>query len=138
MLTHDTLKQYQDLKCEIKELQARLDKMANPTVEHDAVSGSMLEIPYKMHTIHIFGVDHEKYRDKREKLQRLIHRTVGKYEELTLEVSEGITAIEDSRVRRIVSMRYLDGMSWAAISRKLGSHDESYARKIHDRYFQNI
>ena len=138
MLTGDTLRQYQDLTCEIEELKERLDKLANPTIEHDAVTGSMTEIPYKMHTIHIFGVQINKYTAKRRRLEQMLKNCIDKYQDLTLEVTEGILAIEDSRTRRVLSMRYIDRMSWTAISEALGSHERSYARKIAEKYIKNL
>lgn len=135
----DKLKQYTDIKCEIKSLQERLAKCRIPDPVHDAVTGSTPYIPYQPHTIHIFGVEYEKHQAKRDRLNRMLMDRLTKCQDLETEVTEFICAIPDSRTRRVFDMRYLDNMSWRAIARALNTSDESYPRKdIHDKYLNNL
>lgn len=67
---------------------------------------------------------------------RLIRR-IRRCKKLRLEIEEFIEGIEDSRTRLIFELRYIHGKSWVYISNKLGSSNESYARKSHDRYLNN-
>lgn len=134
----DKLKQYMDVKCEIVSLGERLHKMRCPDPVHDAVTGSAKEIPFQVHTIHIFGVEFEKYQAKRDRLEIVLTGRIAQCQALEEEVNGFIATIPDSRIRRIMDMRYLDGEPWKTISRALGSHEESYARKIHDKYLSQI
>ena len=45
-----------------------------------------------------------------------------------------IDAIPDSRLRRIFSFRYIDGLSWLQVAFRIGEHDEQYPRRLHNRY----
>lgn len=47
-----------------------------------------------------------------------------------------IDSIPDSRLRRIFSFRYIDGLSWLQVAFKIGEHDEQYPRRLHNRYIK--
>lgn len=51
-----------------------------------------------------------------------------------MQIQYFIANIEDSRTRLVFELRYIEGKSWVYISKQLGSSNESYARKSHDRY----
>ena len=53
---------------------------------------------------------------------------------LVEELQAYINDIEDSELRHIFTLRYIHAYSWQRIACALGGHDESYARKKHDRY----
>lgn len=50
------------------------------------------------------------------------------------EIREWIDQIEDSVTRRAFRLRYLDGLSWEAVSLRLGYSTEAGARKVCARY----
>lgn len=135
-MNKEILKQYKDLQHEIFKLNKRLQKLKKYKIEHDFVSGSNTEFPYQRITI-----DLEGYADNSEKInktQRLLEKRLKEYQELRLTIEEFIADIFDSRTRLIFEYRYINSWSWQRISMKLGSHDESYARKIHDRYLARV
>lgn len=49
-----------------------------------------------------------------------------------------IDGIPESRLRRIFSFRYIDGMTWLQIAFKIGECDEQYPRKVHDRWLRKM
>ena len=49
-----------------------------------------------------------------------------------------IDAIPDSRLRRIFSFRYIDGLTWLQVAFKIGEHDEQYPRRLHNRYVEEV
>jgi len=49
-----------------------------------------------------------------------------------------IDDIPDSRLRRIFSFRYIDGLSWLQVAFKIGEHDEQYPRRLHNRYVRGV
>ena len=53
-------------------------------------------------------------------------------------LEEFISSIDDCRIRLIIRLRYMNGLSLREISWELGSHDESYSRKTHDRFLAKI
>ena len=49
-----------------------------------------------------------------------------------------IDGIPDSRLRRIFSFRYIDGLSWLQVAFKIGEHDEQYPRRLYNRYIREV
>lgn len=47
-----------------------------------------------------------------------------------------IQGIEDSRMRMILSLRYINGLTWQQVAFHIGESDESYVRKKHNRFLK--
>ncbi|WP_035288024.1 hypothetical protein [Clostridium sp. KNHs214] len=45
-----------------------------------------------------------------------------------------IESIEDSQMRMIMSLRYINGLSWQQVAFSIGEHDEQYPRRKHNRF----
>ena len=126
------LKQYKDLCREIKELENNyIKKLENRNVS-DIVTGSNNEFPYQTMTFKLEGLAHT------DKLREVLVERKVKCEQLKIKIEEFISDIPDSRTRRIFQYRYIDGLTWQQVSRRIGGYEESYPRKIHDRYLENI
>ncbi|OLS02016.1 hypothetical protein [Tissierella creatinophila] len=132
-----TLKQYNSLIKEIKELNEEIERMKNKkySYEKDSVTGSNSEFPYQPMNFNIEGI---VTIDTTVKEKILINRKY-KCEEIKLEIEKFISDIPDSLTRRVFRYRYIDNLEWLPIARRIGRHDESYPRKmIHDRYLEKI
>lgn len=68
--------------------------------------------------------------DIRALLQNQLARALAEYKKLNY----FINTIEDSKVRQILTLRYIEEMSWQSIARELGEHDEQYPRKLHNKF----
>lgn len=126
------LRQYRDLVKEIEELKNRISeaqKLSSQVVK-DSVSGSNPHFPYEKNIFTIEGIEQTNSRQ-----QKILQKRIERCERLKLEIEEFIDTIEDSKTRRVFWLRYIRGCSWEKISRMLGGWDESYARKIHDRWW---
>lgn len=135
----DFLQQYTDLKAEIKDLENRIRKLEAQAekIERDSVRGSDNLFPYTQRQFHIQGLNVKKQKRIR-RLKKLLAERKDTCEEMKLKIEEFISNIPDSRTRRVFQYRYIDGLSWLQIARKLGKCDESYPRKIiHDKYLEN-
>lgn len=135
-MNKETLKQYQFLETEIENLKQRLEKLKDKSIETDFVVGSNSEFPYQLVQITIEGVVDNS--DRIHRLEGILQNRKANAEELQLQVEEFIASISDSRTRMIFEDRYIYGKSWVVISRKFGSSDESYARKVHDRFLEKL
>ena len=134
----DLLKQYTDLKQEIKDLEKRIKNLENFKVEHDKVTGSNSEFPYQPRSFTIEGYNIQNI-DRLNKVKSLLVDRKDKCEDMKIEIEKFISTIPDSRTRRVFQYRYVDGLSWQAIARRIGKYDESYPRKvIHDKYLEGI
>ena len=129
-MTKEQLGQYKCLCLEIKELENRLNKLKRQEVS-DKVIASASDFPYNQYQLKIQGYEDDKYI---EKIRARLIRRIRRCKKLRLEIEEFIEEIEDSRIRLIFELRYIQCKSWVYISNKLGSSNESYARKSHDRY----
>lgn len=51
-------------------------------------------------------------------------------------LNEYIESIEDSRLRQIFTLRYINAMTWQQIAFAIGESDESYPRRKHNAYLK--
>ena len=131
------LTQYTDLKAEIKDLEKSIDKLSDFKVEHDKVTGSDSEFPYIKRSFTIEGYNIQNI-DRLNELKKLLIDRKSKCEDMKLEIEKFISNIPDSRTRRVFQYRYIDGLTWLQIAMRMNKVHESYPRKIHDRYLENI
>lgn len=140
MSTKELLKQYNDLQKEIKELEQRIERVKNKSIQvvSDTVKGSPY-FPYNERVFKVTGIEEDKKEQQLEKLNRILWKRKAKCEEFKLQIEEFINTIPDSRTRRVFSLRYIDGLNWLQIARRIERYDESYPRKIvHDKYLENL
>lgn len=123
----ETLENYRYLKKEIRQLERRISRLHTPL--SDRVTASNTEFPYQPIHVRIEGVD-----IKKQALEEILRKRLAACLDETIRIEGFISSIEDSRTRMIFQKRYIDGWSWLKISRSMGSTDESYARKIHERF----
>lgn len=123
----ETLENYRYLKKEIRQLERRINRLHTPL--SDRVTASNTEFPYQPIHVRIEGVD-----IKKQALEEILRKRLVDCLDETIRIEDFISSIEDSRVRMVFQRRYVDGWTWVKISIMLGSSDEAYARKIHNRY----
>lgn len=129
-MTKKELLQYRYLLIEIKELENKIKNYEGKIVT-DKVQSSQREFPYTQYELKIQGVEDSLYI---KKLREKLFYRIEKCKKLKVDIENFINNIEDSRTRLVFQLRYIEGWSWLKISLKLGSHDESYSRKIHNRF----
>lgn len=137
-MTVERLDQYISLKKEIRDLEeqyrnlfASKDKMVS-----DSVSGSMAEYPYIRQVVKIQGLDVVD----QERRARMAARAKARKEACEREVEAidlWIGSLQDSRIRRIATMKYLRGMSWIEVAQAIGGgNSDDGARKAFSRFMQ--
>ena len=146
MSAKEYIDQYGQLLGEVKDIEYQLSELCGEvsTEQTDAVTGSSTEIPYQKHSIMLHGYAQapktvmarkvlvEKYNAKLERLYAII-----------AEVEETLDGIDDVKARRIIRMRYLDGLEWQDIADRLNAgneeeNTEDSARKYATRYLERI
>ena len=133
-MDRERLKKYRRLMSEVDLLKRQLEK-TEPEYVEDSVNGSSPYFPYTQHKMHIEGYDLESYK---RKVARLNKRIVNKMNELVEEkdsLIEFIYNIEDSEIRQIFIYKYIDGMLWREIAKKM-NYSETAIRNKH-RYYIN-
>lgn len=51
-------------------------------------------------------------------------------------LNQFINTIDDSQLRQIFSLRYINGLTWQQIAFAIGECDESYPRRLHNRFLK--
>jgi len=133
-MNKEKLSQLHHLKNEIELLQKQLDNM-DYSIVSDSVKGSSISFPYVQHTIIITGADVEGYECKAGRLKRQLQRRLDEYMDTVTEINEYIASVEDSEMRQILSLRYINNLTWQQIAAHIGTMgDGSTERKKHDRF----
>lgn len=135
-MNKEKLSQLHHLKNEIELLQKQLDNM-DYSIVSDSVKGSSISFPYVKHTIIITGADVEEYERKMDRLKRQLARRLDELMDIVDEINEYIRTIDDSEMRQILSLRYVNNLTWQQIAHHLGYQDESVPRKRCDRFLKN-
>jgi hypothetical protein len=142
MVTKEILIQYADLQKESKEIRERIEKLENQINQIetegtviDTVSGGYGGIQ----KFKIEGVPYPEYSRKKT----LLYARKATLSGLELEimetlnkVEEFISTIKDSHIRRIVTLRVVDGLTWNQVAGKIGGNTEDSVRKAFDRFME--
>lgn len=140
-ITKAYLKQYQNLRREVRRLEERIKNMCSDKSEdivHDVVTGSSKQIPYQKHAIKVSGVDFEARESRIRRHRKLLKERKARCDEQTLSIEEFINAIPDSQTRQIFDYRYIEDCTWVAVAIRMELADESCPRKIHNNYLDNM
>lgn len=70
--------------------------------------------------------------EQRDLIELKIKQSVIEYNRL----NRYIASVEDAQMRMILSMRYVNGLSWQGVANNIGERDESYVRKKHNRFLK--
>ncbi len=133
-MTKEKLKKYRRLLSELELLKRQLEKM-EPEFVMDSVNGSDSEFPYTQHKMIIEGYDLDSYK---RRVARLNKKIINKMNELVEEKDSLIGFIyklEDSQARQIFIYKYLDGLTWEEVAKKM-NYSETAIRNKH-RYYIN-
>ena len=141
MVTKQVLIQYTDLQKECKELRRRIENLeqqiaqieSDGTVVDKVMGGNGGLQPFK-----IEGFPYPEYSRKKT----LLYARKATLSELELElletvnsVEEFIKSIQDSHMRRIITLRVIDGLSWNKVADRMGGNNtENSVRKAFDRF----
>ena len=143
MISKSVLKQYIDLQKEIDETKERINRTEKQlaAIEKsgtviDSVTGGMGGIQrYKIEGFPCaeYGKLKERLYMRKATLQSLENELMDKIGQ----VETFISSIEDSRMRRIISFRFVDGMSWRNVAMNIGgSNNEDSVRMAFNRFME--
>ena len=143
----DILVQYTDLQEEIRDIRRRaerargqMERLETEGTVLDAVKGTRQDGTFG--SIRIEGFPYADYEKRRRSLQSYLLKLAEMEEkllELTNQAEEYINSIEDSRMRRIVQYRILDGLSWYEVADRMGGKATSEGcRKYFERFFEKF
>lgn len=70
--------------------------------------------------------------EQRDLIRLLVKQSVIEYNRLNRYIAQ----VEDAQMRLILSLRYVDGLSWQQVALRMGETDESYPRRKHNNFLK--
>lgn len=74
-------------------------------------------------------MDYQGHDNKLSRLQRKFNRRVEELIDLVEEINDYIGEIKDSEIRQIITLKYINNLTWEQVALSLGYADESVPRK---------
>lgn len=144
VVTKEILNQYSDLRKECEEVREKIDKLERQIEKIEAegvVVDKVTGGSGGMQSFKIEGFPYPEYSRKKT----LLYARKATLSELEWEISETINKVEvfiasikDSHMRRIVTLRVVDGLSWESVARKMGgSNNENNIKKAYQRFMES-
>lgn len=140
------LNQYIDLKAEIEDLEVliqktcrELKKMESRSIQvSDSVKGTRRDGTYG--SIRITGYpyrDSERRKALLTKREKKLGAFQGQLLELTNLADDYINSLEDSRMRRMLRYKYIDGLTWVRVAHRMGGkYTADGCRKQVERFLE--
>lgn len=143
MVSKEILIQYSDLQEEVKEVREKIaqterqiEKIEEEGNVVDTVSGGDGGIQH----FKIEGFPYPEYSRKKSLLyarKSILSNLEFELLETLNQVEEFITSIEDSRMRRIVTLRFVDNLSWGKVADRIGGgNTEDSVKKSFYRFME--
>lgn len=143
-MTKTVLVQYIDLKHEIVEIESRIQRLQNKLKrinDEGNVRYTVKGGDGGLQTFHIEGfpvAEEDETKFLLSKNIRILNERKAKAEELVVEVESYINQIDDSRMRRMITLRYIDGLSWWRVAEKMGKgYTEDSCKKQMERFIKS-
>ena len=129
-MTRERLEMYQSNKEEIQELTYKLVHLRENMVGNSVILDGRTGIPRPQAVV---GVDEELLQRRRERYEG----RKAALEQECEEIESYIESITDSLNRRILRMRYIDGMTQQRIARKVHMSQSAISRKVEKFFTEN-
>lgn len=139
MVTKKELGQLCDLRKEIKELESEIENLQDQKrVVRDKVQKSMDNFPYIQGRTTVYSTDPRADRVRRQKItdkELLLLQRRQQAADAEVLISEYIKTVTDSRIRRIIFLKYEKCMTWEEVADEM-NYDRTYPEKMLTRYLK--
>lgn len=143
MISKEILIQYSDLQEEVKEVRERIDKTEKQIAKIEEEGNVIDSVCGGNGGIQHFKIEGFPYPEYSRKKTLLYARkaTLASLEMELLEtlnqVEEFIAGVDDSRIRRIITLRFIDNLSWNKVADRIGGNNtEDSVRKAFTRFME--
>lgn len=145
-MTKKELSQLRDLKREIqllKEQRAEIRNSMHSMKTPNCVEASSKNPPYQKHSVTICGIspsETEAYQEENTCLQKIrldIAERERRCQEELDRLDQFIASIEDSKIRQIITLYYIQGLTWPQVAFRIGCRDEGTPRKKIEKFLIN-
>lgn len=129
-MTKKELSQLYNLSEEIKAKEEQLEQLKSIA---ESTTSQLSDMPHGSGVSDKIGKTAAEIADIKSLIQLKIQEYWHEYNRLTRYIND----IDDSLIRRIMTMRHINGMTWNAIANTIGGNTEDSIRKMHDRYLKS-
>lgn len=142
MVSKEVLIQYADLQKECKEVREKIEKLEKQIDKIESEGNVIDKVTGGFGGLQSFKIEGFPCPEYSRKKTLLYARkaTLSELEmellETLNEVEEFIASVKDSHIRRIISLRVIDELSWNEVARKIGGNTEDSVRKTFDRFME--
>ena len=139
-MTHEELSKIKKIMVEIKILEKKMESIGIEVGSSTVVSvkGSLPVFPFIERTITMQGLDYTAYYNRIQKIKDSIKQRTDVLIDVVEKANKFIESIEDSEIRTILALRYIDGMSWKQVAAIIGEgYTPDSVRMKHNRFFEN-
>lgn len=157
MVSKEILIQYTDLQQEVKEVREKIHRLENeiPKIEkriNEIEKGATVKDKVRgglggLQSYNIEGVPIKEYEKRKTDLlskKLLLNNRKSTLEllefdllEKTNEVEEFIASVGDSRIRRIINLRFIEGLPWFKVAERMGGgNTEDSVRMSFNRFME--
>ena len=144
MISKEILIQYSDLQEEVKEVRERINKTEDQIAKIEDDGNVVDSVCGGNGGIQHFKIEGFPYPEYSRKKTLLYARkaTLASLETELMEtlnqVEEFIASVEDSRMRRIITLRFIDNLSWNKVADRIGGNNtEDSVKKAFYRFMEN-
>ena len=144
MISKEILIQYSDLQEEVKEVRERINKTEDQIAKIEKDGNVIDSVCGGNGGIQHFKIEGFPYPEYSRKKTLLYARkaTLASLEmelmETLNQVEEFIASVEDSRMRRIITLRFIDNLSWNKVADRIGGNNtEDSVKKAFYRFMEN-
>lgn len=134
----DLIKEKDEIKKRIERLEFKIVKINEEGNVKDTVHGGA----GGLQTFHIDGfpvADEEEASYLLRKHIRLLKQREQEISEKLIEVDEYLNTLNDSRMRRMITKRYIEGKRWHQVAREMGAqYSEDSCQKQMERFLKEI
>lgn len=131
-MTKKRLEQYGDLLKEIVLLERQIDNTPDETYQADVVRGSYDCPPFTQHSVMISGYGDNPLLARLERRKRKLQKE-------RLAIEDFIDDIDDSQIRMIISLKYINGLNWRQVAFSIGGKNtEKGVQKACERFLNKI
>ena len=144
VISKEILIQYSDLQEEVKEVRERIEKTEKQISRLEEDGNVIDSVCGGNGGIQHFKIEGFPYPEYSRKKTLLYARkaTLASLEmelmETLNQVEEFIASVEDSRIRRIITLRFIDNLSWNKVADRIGGNNtEDSVKKAFYRFMEN-
>ena len=134
----DLVQEREEIQKRINNLNRRLERINQEGNVKDAVKGEN----GGWQTFHVEGfpvADEDEARYLLNKNIRLLRQREHDIEEKVLMVEEYLNTLDDSRMRRMITKKYIEGKKWWKVAEEMGNiYTEDSCKKQMERFLKNL